>query len=90
MSDSEKKSGGSQEKKPSQKKDNFFVRRGKGIAKWFREMRSELKKVVWPTRKQVINNTWVVILSVIVVGVFISLFDLGTSLLVKFLISLGH
>ncbi|MCL2427318.1 MAG: preprotein translocase subunit SecE [Oscillospiraceae bacterium] len=27
------------------------------IAKWFREMRSELKKVVWPTPKQTVNNT---------------------------------
>jgi len=29
------------------------------IAKWFREMRSELKKVVWPTPKQIANNTFV-------------------------------
>jgi len=29
------------------------------IAKWFREMRSELKKVVWPTPKQIVNNTFV-------------------------------
>ena len=29
------------------------------IAKWFREMRSELKKVVWPTPKQILNNTLV-------------------------------
>ena len=29
------------------------------IAKWFREMRSELKKVVWPTPKQIVNNTLV-------------------------------
>jgi len=27
------------------------------FAKWFREMRSELKKVVWPTPKQTLNNT---------------------------------
>jgi len=32
--------------------------RGKNrIARWFREMRSELKKVVWPTPKQIVNNT---------------------------------
>ena len=30
---------------------------GKRIAKWWREMKSELKKVVWPTPKQVVNNT---------------------------------
>ena len=29
------------------------------FAKWFREMRSELKKVVWPTPKQIVNNTLV-------------------------------
>ena len=29
------------------------------LAKWFREMRSELKKVVWPTPKQIVNNTFV-------------------------------
>ena len=29
------------------------------IAKWFREMRSELNKVVWPTPKQIVNNTFV-------------------------------
>jgi len=37
-------------------------RRVKGsnrIARWFREMRSELKKVVWPTPKQIANNTFV-------------------------------
>jgi len=34
--------------------------RGKNrIARWFREMRSELKKVVWPTPKQIVNNTFV-------------------------------
>jgi len=34
--------------------------RGKNrFAKWFREMRSELKKVVWPTPKQIVNNTFV-------------------------------
>jgi len=29
------------------------------IGRWFREMRSELKKVVWPTPKQIVNNTFV-------------------------------
>ena len=29
------------------------------FARWFREMRSELKKVVWPTPKQIVNNTFV-------------------------------
>ena len=59
----------------NQEKENFFRRTGKRISKWFREMKSELKKVVWPNRKQLIQNTLVVLLCVLVVGVFIWVFD---------------
>ncbi len=45
------------------------------LSRWWREMKSELKKVLWPSRKQTLNNTWVVILSVVFVGVFIWAFD---------------
>ena len=48
-------------------KVGFFKRIGRGIAKWFRDMRSELKKVVWPTWKQLVNNT-LVALAVIAVS----------------------
>jgi len=48
---------------------------GGRIARWFREMKSELKKVVWPTWNQVRKNTTVVIVAVLVVGVFIVVFD---------------
>ena len=58
------------------KKPNFFVRTGKRLAKWFREMKSELKKVVWPSGKQLLNNTLVVLVSVLIVGVIVCLFDL--------------
>ena len=52
-------------------KPGFFAR----AAKWFKDMKSELKKVQWPTRKQTINNTLIVIACVVIVGVFIWLFD---------------
>ena len=43
---------------------------------FFKDMRSELKKVVWPTKKQIVNNTlWVMIL-VIVVAVVVLGVDL--------------
>ena len=57
------------------KKPNFFVRAGRGISKWFREMKSELKKVVWPSGKQMLNNTIIVLSAVIVIGAIIVLFD---------------
>lgn len=45
------------------------------IARWFREMKSELKKVIWPTPGQTMNNTAIVILCVLIAGVFIWIFD---------------
>ena len=53
------------------------------IKLWFREMRSELKKVVWPTPKQVLNNSAIVAVAVLVVGTIIALYDWGAYLLVE-------
>ncbi len=72
------------------KKENFFVRTGKRIAKWFREMNSELKKVVWPSKKQVINNVLVTLACVLVVGIFIWVFDAVSDFIISGIISLVH
>ncbi len=47
----------------------------KAIAKYFREVKSEMKKVIWPSRKQVVNNTTVVIAAVVLIGIFIWVLD---------------
>ena len=70
------------------KKENWFKRTWSGVKKYFRELRSELKKVVWPTPKQVAKNTLVVIACVLVVGVFIWLFDLAFQTGISALIGL--
>ena len=57
--------------KKKEKKPGFFAK----LAKWFRELRSEAKKVVWPTGKQVLNNTVIVIIVAIVLCIFIGLLD---------------
>ena len=57
------------------KKQNWFKRAWGGICRYFRELRSELKKVVWPTPKQVLKNTLIVLACVLIIGVFIWLFD---------------
>ena len=57
------------------KKENWFKRTWNGVRRYFRELRSELKKVVWPTPKQVGKNALVVVACVVVFGVFIWLFD---------------
>lgn len=49
----------------------FFGR----IAKFFREIKAELKKVVWPSWDQIRNNTVVVIISILIIGVCIWILD---------------
>ena len=72
------------------KKENWFKRTLGGIARYFRELKSELKKVVWSTPKQVAKNTLIVIACVIVVGVFIWVFDFVAQALITAIINLAH
>ena len=82
---SDKADKAKKDKKPDkQKKPGIFAR----IGKWLKEMKSELKKVQWPTRKQTINNTLIVIACVIVVGIFIWVFDALASSIIAALIDL--
>ena len=69
------------------KKKNWFARTWGAICRYFRELRSELKKVVWSTPKQVMKNTLVVVACVVVVGVFIWLFDFVAQVGISALIS---
>ena len=83
MAENEKAVQAKKEKKSDKNaKPGFFARAGK----WFRDMKSELKKVQWPTRKQTINNTLIVIACVIVVGIFIALFDFVAGEAIQLLI----
>jgi len=50
-------------------------------------MKSELKKVVWPTLPQVAKNTGIVMAMVIIVAVFIGVIDLGLMAGVKALLA---
>lgn len=54
-----------------EKKPSFF----KKMAKFFKDMKSEAKKVVWPNKKQVMNNTAVAIAAIVLVGVFVGGLD---------------
>ena len=58
-----------------EKKANWFKRAWGAMCKYFRELKSELKKVVWATPKQVLKSTLIVIACVLFVGVFIWSFD---------------
>ncbi len=45
------------------------------IGKFFRDLKAEVKKVVWPTKKQLVNNTLIVILAILVIGAGIWILD---------------
>ncbi len=50
---------------------------------FFREVRIELKKVTWPSRKETIASTSVVLITVILVAFYLGIVDLGLSRLIK-------
>ena len=49
----------------------------KRIAEFFQEVKLELKKVVFPTKKEVIGSTLVVIITVVIAAFFLGLVDMG-------------
>jgi preprotein translocase subunit SecE len=51
----------------------------KKIAEFFQEVKLELKKVVFPTKKEVIGSTWVVIVTVLISALFLWMVDLGVG-----------
>ena len=72
------------------KKENWFKRTWDNTKRYFRELRSELKKVVWPTHQQVLKNAAIVVGCVLVVGIFIWLFDFVAQIGIDALISVFH
>ena len=60
-------------------KDNFFTK----TAQFLREVKVELKKVTWPSRKQTLGSTVVVIILVMIISFFLGVVDMGLSSLVR-------
>lgn len=74
--------------KKSEKNDKKPAPKGekKSIVKYFKDARSEFKKVVWPSKKQVFNNTVVVIISLVVSGIAIGAIDSVFMFLIKLML----
>ncbi len=77
-----KKTGGVDKPKTVAKDDNFLQK----SAQFLREVKIELKKVTWPTRKQTMGSTMVVIILVAIISAFLGLVDAGLSSLVRFVL----
>ena len=57
------------------------------VRQFLREVRVELSKVTWPTRKDTIASTSVVLIIVFLIAVFLGIVDLGLSKLMRILLS---
>ena len=64
----------------SEKKPGALTRIGRGA----RNMRGEMKRVVWPSRKQVLNNTGIVLAFMALAAVVIGGFDALLSMITMF------
>jgi preprotein translocase subunit SecE len=52
------------------------------VKEFFNEVKVEVKKVVFPSKDELVGSTWVVIITVIIISVFLGVVDLGLSKLV--------
>lgn len=61
----------------------------KGLSKYFHETKEEMKKVTWPTKKETINHTVIVLIISVCVATFIAIVDKIFTLGLDKLISLN-
>ena len=52
------------------------------IKEFFREVKIETKKVVFPTKDELMGSTWVVIITIPIISVFLGMVDLALTKLV--------
>ncbi len=69
-----------------EKKPNIFKRVFGAIGKFFRDLVAEVKKVTWPSGKQVVNNTAVVLAMCIICGAALFAIDSAFAALIQLLV----
>jgi preprotein translocase subunit SecE len=72
--------------KPKNDKPNFLQRWANGLRRWFNETIGELRKVKWPTRKEAINLTIIVLVVSIAMAFFLGGLDFIFSRLMSLII----
>ena len=57
------------------------------LSQYLKDSKGEMKKVTWPGRKATVGLTWVVLIVVLVISLYLGVVDLGLSKLVKLVLS---
>ena len=75
--------------KTTKSKASATTKKKGGIKKYLKDLRSEIKKVVWPSKKQVINNTGIVLTVMVIVGLVLAGIDTGLGAIVNAVLNMG-
>jgi preprotein translocase subunit SecE len=59
------------------------------LTRYFSDVRAEMRRVVWPTRAEVISSSWIVVITLAIFIVLIFAFDEVSSFVVGLLASVG-
>ena len=72
--------------KSSGKQPNVFQR----LAKYFKDVRAEIRRVVWPTRPEILNSSLVVLVMLTLMTIFVSIVDgIAYALIINVLGKIG-
>jgi len=66
------------------KRPSLFAR----LKKFFADQKGEMKKIVWPSKKQTINNTKIVLAAIAITAVIVCAFDWILTAIITFLVNL--
>lgn len=61
------------------------IKKGSRITKFFKDYKSEFKKIVWPGKADTLRQSGLVIAAIVVFGIIISLLDTGFSKIMSWL-----
>lgn len=69
--------------KAKNSKNKSGAKKSNGIVKYFKDLKSEIKKVTWPSWKKVVNNTMVVLVGMSVSGIVVWAVDIALAALLE-------
>jgi preprotein translocase subunit SecE len=59
------------------------------LMRYFSDVRSEMRRVVWPTRAEIINSSWIVVITLAIFIVLIFVFDQLSTVIIGALARVG-
>jgi preprotein translocase subunit SecE len=68
---------------------NAIVRFGRWLGRYFTDVRAEMRRVVWPSRDEIVNSSWIVVITLAIFIVLIGSLDYVASWAVNLLAGLG-